>query len=351
MMYLKFLSLIFVSVFLVAAGLPIDSLGAFQEQNSQQKNPPKPAENKPDDEQDEGQVIKLGAQLVTVPFNVTDKTNKYINDLSKDAIDLLEDNKAQEIFSFERQTDLAITIAMLIDVSGSQQYTLPQEIIAGKRFFSRVLRPSKDLGAVITFEGQAEVLQDLTSNVDKLSAALDDARVPVTSPSVIGGVGTPPINGGSRSGGTSIYDSIYAVSSEMLGREAGRRVIILITDGVDTTSRLKMKDAIERTWRHEIIVYAIGIGDPSFDGVDSGTLKKIASETGGRAFFPRKEDDLDRAFAQIDEDLRSQYIATYTPSNDARDGSFRTIQVKAKNRKDLTVRHRRGYFAPVAKSS
>jgi VWFA-related protein len=123
-------------------------------------------------------------------------------------------------------------------------------------------------------------------------------------------------------------------------------VIILVTDGQDTTSSVKMKEAIERTWRSEIIVYSIGIGGPY--GVDSGTLKKIAAETGGRAFFPRSEADLDTAYAQIDEDLRSQYIMAYTPSNSARDGSFRAIQVRVKNQKDLNVRYRRGYYAPKA---
>jgi VWFA-related protein len=143
-----------------------------------------------------------------------------------------------------------------------------------------------------------------------------------------------------------MYDSIYSVASDLLRREAGRRVIILVTDGEDTASSVKLRDAIERTWRSEIIVYSIGIGGPM--GVDSGTLKKIASETGGRAFFPRNETDLDTAYAQIDEDLRSQYIMAYTPSNGARDGSFRTIQVRVKNQKDLNVRFRRGYFAQKA---
>jgi VWFA-related protein len=155
--------------------------------------------------------------------------------------------------------------------------------------------------------------------------------------------GTPPINN-SGVGSTAMFDSIYSVSSELLRREAGRRVIILVTDGEDTSSSVKMREAIERTWRSEIIVYSIGIGGPM--GVDSGTLKKIAAETGGRAFFPRNEADLDSAYQQIDEDLRSQYILAYTPANATRDGSFRTIQVKIKNHGDLTVRHRKGYFAP-----
>lgn len=333
------LALGFVPSAAVQAGQSKTSDKSSQQKTDKDK---KPAEG--EGEQDD-QAIKLGTQLVTVPFNVTDKKNRYINDLAKGDIEVLEDGKPQEIFSFERQTDLPITIAMLIDISGSQEYTLPEERAAGQRFFRRVLRPTKDLGAVVTFEHESVLVQDLTSDVEKLHRALDDVRISAAA-TVAGQVGsTPPINP-SGVGSTAMYDSIYSVSSDLLRREAGRRVIILVTDGADTSSSIKMRDAIERTWRSEIIVYTIGIGGPM--GVDSGTLKKIAAETGGRAFFPRNEGDLDTAYAQIDEDLRSQYIMAYTPANGARDGSFRTIQVKVKNQKDLNVRYRRGYFAPKA---
>ncbi len=329
----------FSSIFHIGVVEAQDKKPSDQQKADKDKKPAK------QDEQDD-QVIKLGTQLVTVPFNVTDKTNRYINDLTKDDIEIFEDGKPQQIFSFERQTDLPITVAMAIDISGSQQYTLPYEVAAGKRFFQRVLRPKKDLGAVVTFEHESVLVQDLTSDVEKLSRSLDDVHVPAEALTVRTG-GTPPINN-SGVGSTAMYDSIYSISGDLLRREAGRRVIILITDGQDTSSSVKLKEAIERTWRNEIIVYSIGIGDPAFDGVDKGVLKKIAAETGGRAFFPRSEEDLDKAFAQIDEDLRSQYIVAYEPANSAADGSFRTIQVRAKNRKDLTVRHRRGYFAPKA---
>ena len=317
-----------------------------------QEKPPAPPQQKDDKNKkpaegesgQDDQEIKLGAQLVTVPFNVTDKKNRYINDLTKDDIELSEDGKPQQLFSFERQTELPITIAMLIDISGSQEYTLPAEKAAGQRFFRKVLRPNKDIAAVVTFEHESVLVQDLTSNVEKLQQAIDDVRISVSNVSAGPVGGTPPIIN-SGAGSTSMFDSIYSVSSDLLRREAGRRVIILITDGYDTSSSVKMRSAIERTWRNEVIVYSIGIGDPRF-GVNSGDLKKIASETGGRAFFPHDEEDLDRAFALIDEDLRQQYIVSYGSSNEARDGSFRTIQVKVKNRKDLTVRHRRGYFAP-----
>lgn len=308
-----------------------------QEKSDKNKKPGKEETNQDD------QVVTLGTQLVTVPFNVTDKKNRYINDLSKDDIEVLEDNKGQQVFSFERQTDLPITIAMLIDISGSQEWTLPEEKSAGQRFFRRVLRPRKDMGAVVTFEHESVLVQDLTSDVEKLHRALDDVRLPAQSATMGRPGGTPPIND-SGVGSTAMFDSIYSVSTDLLRREAGRRVIILVTDGQDTSSSVKMREAIERTWRSEIIVYSIGIGGPQ--GVDQGTLRKIAAETGGRAFFPRREADLDAAYAQIDEDLRSQYILAYTPANSAKDGSFRTIQLKVKNHGDLTVRHRRGYFAP-----
>jgi len=326
----------------IAATLALAPSTLSVAQTEKQKPQSKPGKPAPEEGKQDDQVVRLGTQLVTVPFNVTDKKNRYINDLAKEDIEILEDNKPQQVFSFERQTDLPITIAMLIDISGSQQYTLGEEISAGKTFFRKVLRPKKDLAAVVTFEHESVLEQNLTSDVDKLMRALDGVRIPAESVSMRRG-GTPPINN-SGVGSTALYDSVYSVSSDLLRREAGRRVIILVTDGEDTSSSIKLRDAIERTWRSEIIVYSVGIGGPM--GVDQGTLKKIAAETGGRAFFPRNERDLDEAYAQIDEDLRSQYILAYTPTNGARDGSFRTIQVKVKNHTDLTVRFRRGYFAP-----
>ena len=346
---MKSKAVLFTIVLMLAAALVVPSFSFAQDNKPKAGQQKKDQKSPEDDGAQDDTPIKIGTQLVTVPFNITHKTNRYINDLKKQDIEVLEDNKPQEIFSFERQTDLAITIAMLIDISGSEAYTLPMERAAGARFFQRVLRPRKDLGAVVTFEGDAELVQNLTSDPAKLQRALDEVRISVASASVTAG-GTPPINGGSRAGSTAIWDAVYSVSTDLLKREAGRRVIILITDGEDTSSTLKMRDAIERTWRNEVIVYSIGIGDPAY-GVNSGVLKKITQETGGRAFFPRSEADLDKAFAQIDEDLRSQYVLAYTPINGAKDGSFRTIQLRVKNQKDLTVRHRRGYFAPGAKAS
>lgn len=343
MKHLK-LPLIAVALSMSVAFSSFSIASASQDQKSKTEQKQKDDKDKKkaeaEDSQDD-QVIKLGTNLITVPFNITDKQNRFINDLTKDDIEILEDNKPQEITSFDKQTDMPLTIAMLIDISGSQEYTLPEEIMAGKRFYEKVLR-KKDLGAVITFESESVLVQDLTSNIEKLKRALDEVRVPVSAAAIPGRTGTPPINGGSSTGSTSMYDSVYSASADLLNREAGRRVIILVTDGYDTSSRVKMKEAIERTWRSEIIVYSIGIG---FSSINQGDLKKISTETGGRAFFPRNGEDLEKAYNQIQEDLRSQNILAYQSSNEAMDGTFRTIQVRVKNRKDLTVRHRRGYFA------
>ncbi|MGH9760200.1 MAG: VWA domain-containing protein, partial [Blastocatellia bacterium] len=266
-------------------GLTGQSTGQKQPaQQSKDQTGKKPGANP---ENGDDQAIKLGTDLVTVPFSVTDKRNAYINDLKKEDVEILEDNKPQKIFSFERQTGLPITIAMLIDISGSENNTLVIEKSAGSRFLSKVIRPDKDLAAIVTFESEAVLVQDLTSNVSRLQSALTSVRPAAIAANVGSVTGTPPIID-SKAGSTALYDAIYSVSSDLLRREAGRRVIILITDGVDTSSQLKLKQAIEAAWRSEVIVYSIGIGDPGFDGIDSGVLKRVADQTGGRAYFPKR---------------------------------------------------------------
>jgi len=155
-------------------------------------------------------------------------------------------------------------------------------------------------------------------------------------------VGTPPSN--PSAGGTSMYDAIYLASGDVLRAEAGRRVIVLLSDGYDTTSAYKSEAAIERAWRSEVIIYTIGIGIQ----INNGALGHLAKETGGRHFQPRGLEDMDRAFQEIQDELRQQYIVTYTPAHPGRDGSFRRIEVKVagEGRKDLKVRHRRGYYTP-----
>jgi Ca-activated chloride channel homolog len=145
--------------------------------------------------------------------------------------------------------------------------------------------------------------------------------------------------------GTSIYDSIIATCNDLLAAESGRKTIILFTDGYDTTSRLRRPDAIEEALRAETVIYAIGVGNPESQGVNKGELNNICEPTGGRAFIPRDVEELDRAFAELERELRKQYLLAYEPANDMADGSFRKIEVRVPDRKGIRIRHRLGYYA------
>jgi VWFA-related protein len=320
-------------------------------QQDKKQDPKKSQQQKPPQKTDELPTIKLGTQLVNVLFSVQDKQNRYLNDLKQEDVNILENGQPQEIFTFKREFDLPLTMAILVDVSGSERFTLPLLKDAGGRFIDSVIRSGKDTVAVIKFEGEATVMQELTSNPARVRRALEEVAFTAPPPAGVYGGTTPPINSGSRAGGTSLHDSVIATCSDMLAREPGRKTIIVLTDGEDTTSRMKLGDAIDEALRAEVVIYAIGIGDPGYGGVNEGALKKLTEATGGRAVFPKGGRDLDSAFAQLEQDLRQQYLLAYEPKNEAADGAFRKIEVKLKNRtekelKDLKIRHRKGYYAP-----
>ncbi|MBL8170289.1 MAG: VWA domain-containing protein [Acidobacteria bacterium] len=326
---------------------PTNSVSAQQNKQKEQK----PKEQQPPKKDAEGETLKIGTQLVNVLFSVQDKQNRYLNDLKQDDIEVLENGQAQPVFVFKRELDLPLTMAILVDVSGSEQYTLPLLKDAGGRFVESVVRTGKDTVSVIKFEGEATVMQNLTSNPARVRKALEEIAFTAAPPGGVFGGTTPPINGGSRQGGTSLYDSVSATCTDMLAREPGRKTIILLTDGQDTTSRIKLDEAINEALRAEVVIYSIGIADPGFGGVNEGVLKKLCESTGGRAVFPKRHRDLDDAFAQLEQDLRQQYLLAYEPKNDTSDGTFRKIEVKLKNKtdkeaKELKVRHRKGYYAP-----
>jgi VWFA-related protein len=320
-------------------------------QQDKKQDPKKSQPQKPPQKTDELPTIKVGTQLVNVLFSVQDKQNRYLNDLKQEDVDVLENGQPQEIFTFKREFDLPLTMAILVDVSGSERFTLPLLKDAGGRFVDSVIRSGKDTVAVIKFEGEATVMQELTSNPARVRRALEEVAFTAPPPVGVYGGTTPPINGGSRAGGTSLHDSVIATCADMLAREPGRKTIIVLTDGVDTTSRMKLGDAIDEALRAEVVIYAIGIGDPGTGGINEGGLKKLTEATGGRAVFPKGNRDLDSAFSQLEQDLRQQYLLAYEPKNEATDGSFRKIEVKLKNRtekesKELKIRHRKGYYAP-----
>lgn len=309
---------------------------------------------------DDDEPIRVSTELVNVLFTAQDRSRRLLTDLKKEDVRLLEDGQPQETVEFSRQVDLPLSLAILIDTSASQERTLPEEKSAAKSFVESVVRPAKDEVAIISFTGEATLEQGMTSNIQRLQRAID--RVEFVPPSgylgggvIVGGQipGTPPISGQNQQiqGSTAIWDAIWVTSDEVLGPapEKTRRAIILLTDGVNTFGKKKIDDAIQSALKSEAVIYAIGIGDNFYDGVDEGSLKKISERTGGRAYFPRDEGELRRAFQQIQIEMRSQYLISYEPTNPKRDGSYRKIEIQIVNselsKQKATVTHRQGYFA------
>ncbi|MET0649985.1 MAG: VWA domain-containing protein [Pyrinomonadaceae bacterium] len=325
--------------------------------SAQQSQPQRPAPQRPDETLDDEDVERVETDLTNVLFTAVDKGKRFVTSLRQEDIRVLEDGVEQKVFTFQRETDRALSLAILIDVSASQERTLPEEKSAAQRFVDTVIRATKDEVAVLSFTGDATLEQGLTGNAARVRRAID--RVEFTPPSgYVGGgvtVGTPPINGDSRAGSTAIWDAVWVTSREVLSQSSDktRRAIILLSDGVDTSSRLKLQEAVDSALKADAIIYSVGIGDSfSFEGVDEGSLRKISERTGGRAYFPRNEDDLRSAFAQIQEDLRSQYLIAYSPSNKSKDGSFRKVQIDVVNpdlkKQQLRLTYRQGYFARSA---
>ncbi len=307
---------------------------------------------------DEDEVIKVDTEVVNVLFTAQDARRRLLTDLKQGDISILEDGKPQTITAFSRQVDLPLSLAILIDVSASQERTLPEEKAAAISFIETVVRPSKDEVSVISFTGESTLEQGMTNNLPRLRRSIERIRFVAPSGYIGGGVivGTPPASGDNQavSGSTAIWDAIWVTSDEILGPapEKTRRAIILLSDGVNTFGKKKLDDAVRAALKSEAIIYSVGIGDNFYSGVDKGTMTKIAERTGGRAYFPRDEKDLRDAFAQIQEEMRSQYLLAYEPSNQTRDGSYRTIDIQLTNpqsQKDkVKLTHRQGYFAKTS---
>jgi Ca-activated chloride channel family protein len=303
----------------------------------------------------DGDVVRVETDLTNILFTASDKQKRFITNLHQEDVRVTEDGQPQEIFTFARQTDLPLSLAILIDTSISEERTLPEEKAAASAFVDAVIRPEKDEAAVVSFTGEATLEQGLTSSIPRIRRGLESVRFEppagyIGNGTVIGG-GTPPISGSSRAGSTAIWDAIWSTSEELLSNTSDktRRAIILITDGEDTSSRQKMNAAIDRAVKADTVIYSIGYGDLYLGGINEGALRKISETTGGRAFFPRDESDLRAAFAQIQQELRSQYLVAYSPTNKTRDGSFRRVQVEIINpelrKQSLRLTYRQGYFA------
>jgi VWFA-related protein len=313
-------------------------------------------------------------KVVNVLATVREKQGKIVTDLGKDDFELSEEGRPQVIRYFSRETDLPLTLGLLVDTSGSQREVIGDEREASRRFVEKVLRPDRDQTFLIHFDHDTELLQDLTNSKDKLERGLDQLELAQDGRPQMrrgGGGGYPGGNGGGRQAGTTLYDAILLASDELMKKQVGRKAIILLTDGVDNGSKTRLFQAIESAQRADTLVYSIyftgqegqqqspfsigmgggrrrgGGGYPqrqTSSGADGKKiLQQISRETGGGYFEVSKKLPIDQIYDRIEEELRNQYNLGYT--SDKTDGGslFRHIAVTVKN-KGMIVQTRQGYY-------
>ncbi len=286
--------------------------------------------------------IKLDVDVVSLFCSVRTKKGTFVTNLEKGDFSIFEEGKSQEIRYFARETDLPLTIGLLVDVSKSQENLIEIEKHAAAQFFSKVLR-EKDMAFLISFGAAVELLQDLTNSARILRKGLNDLRLNAG----VGGVLPSPVPTSRRPRGTLLHDAVYLAANEKLRREVGRKVVVLITDGVDQGSQVELGEAIEAAQKSDAIIYSIYYVDPRYlmyGGYTDSALRKLAEETGGRVFSVDRRNTLDSIFQQIQEEMRSQYAIGYTPASANRDGGFRRVEIRTGN-KEHKVLARKGYYA------
>jgi VWFA-related protein len=271
--------------------------------------------------------LRVNVDLINVFFSVTDRTGRFVSGLKQNDFTVEEDGLKQEIRSFSRENELPLTIGMLIDKSPSVGSVFGEERSTAISFLDATVR-SNDLAMVISFDRTVTLEEDFTSNKQALRRAINSVTI---------------------GNGTSVYDAVFLACDEQLKKESGRKAIILISDGQDTTSKIRISEALTAAQRSEAVIYSISnrIGG-FFNERGSGspeTLKRFSLETGGTVYFVSGRSDLTEVFAQISDELRSQYSLAYVSSNPARDGKFRRIRVIPKEA-TYKVKARQGYYAP-----
>jgi VWFA-related protein len=330
-------------------------------------------------QQQDPATFSTGVKVVNLFANVRDKKGAIVRDLTKNDFDLDEEGQPQTIGYFAQESDLPLTLGLMVDTSGSQRNLIEQERAASFRFFEQVLRPEKDVAFVIHFDFEVELLQDITSSRRLLNQALED----LSGPSQLrqrqqgGGQGRYPGGGypggggqgRQRGGGTLLYDSVLLGSDELMKKQTGRKALVLLTDGVDQGSKVSLLTAVESAQRADTLVYAILFEDPDAYGGGMGgfggmgrrggrggrptvaphangkkVLEQMATETGGRFFEVSKKHPLEKVYAEIEEDLRHQYSLGYTPQRNDKAYGYRRIHLTTRD-KNLIVQTRQGYYA------
>ena len=307
--------------------------------------PPKSTAPKDAPAEDLPAPIKVDVDVVNILASVRDKRGGLVANLEKNDFTILEDGKPQPIKYFTRETDLPLTIGLLVDVSRSQENLIGIERSAASQFFSKVLR-KKDEAFLISFGEESELLQDYTGSARLLEQGLSQLRVS----SGVSGLHPGPVPTASQPRGTVLYDAVYLAASEKLKGEVGRKVIVIITDGVDQGSRMTRNQAVEAAQKSDAVIYSIDYEDPGFYGAfnfgggGEGELRRMSDETGGRVYKVDRKHTLEQAFQELQDEMRSQYAIGYTPLNDVKDGGYRKVEVRLGN-KDLKAQARKGYYA------
>jgi VWFA-related protein len=300
---------------------------------------------------EDDEVVRVDTELANILLTAIDRDQRFITTLKREDVRVLEDNVPQELSIFEHETDLPLTLSLLIDTSRSQEGIMLDEKSAARAFIDSVIRPGRDQASIISFTGEAVLEQPLTSNPEKLREAVERVKVefPNGSPICEGNISieTEPRCF------TAVWDALWVTTNEVLSQtpENSRRAIILLSDGDDSGGNTKKQEAIEFAVKNNVVIYSIGMRDEAFpDGkLDSGSLRKVSEKTGGRAFFPQDKRELASAFAQIQSELRSQYLIAYQPANRKHDGSYRQVRVEIVNpdlrKQKLRLLYRQGYYA------
>jgi len=322
------------------------SAGAQIIQEQREAGPTTPIQKSKDKDQESLETFKVAVNVANVLFNVKDKHGALLPNLTKDDFEVFEDGVPQKIKYFTAESNLPLTLGILVDTSPSQMQVLTMEQDAGAAFLKDVLTP-RDLAFLMNFDFNVELDQDYTASISELRSAL--MKVKVNNGGYVSD--TPGLGGGpiptSRVRSTALFDAVYLAANEKLRAESGRKAMILLTDGQDEGSKVRLKEAMEAAQKADSIIYVILIADRigyggGFYHGDSD-MKIFTEESGGRMIeVGNNFEKLRKAFQQIAEELRSQYSIGYTPTNSAHDGTYRKLEIKTKAGK---VQARKGYYA------
>jgi VWFA-related protein len=289
-----------------------------------------PPDSKATEDEDQKTRITVDVTRVQLLFTVSDKKGRFVSNLSKQDFEVFEAKKPQSIVEFTAESDLPLRLAILIDTSNSirERFKFQQE--AATDFVNTVIRPKEDRAAIVSFDAAPELVADLTGDVDKLTTAIRSLRA---------------------GGGTALYDAIYFACRDKLMQDQPkfkyRRAMVILSDGDDNQSRYTRDQALEMAHKADVVIYSISTNRSGQEGDGDKVLKYFSEQTGGQAFFPFKAQDLAQSFENIANELRHQYNVLYRPEPLKADGLYHPVDVKVRGRKDLIVRARHGYYAPL----